>query len=53
MVEINCHGGVYITNRVVDICLHHGARLAERGEFSKRAFFIIVGISFSLCCLGP
>ena len=38
MVEINCHGGVYITNRVVDICLHHGARLAERGEFSKRAF---------------
>ena len=38
MVEINCHGGVYITNKVVDICLHHGARLAERGEFSKRAF---------------
>lgn len=38
MVEINCHGGVYITNRIVDICLHHGARLAERGEFSKRAF---------------
>ena len=38
MVEINCHGGVYITNKVVDLCLHHGARLAERGEFSKRAF---------------
>ena len=37
-VEINCHGGVYITNKVVDLCLHHGARLAERGEFSKRAF---------------
>ncbi len=38
MVEINCHGGVYITNKVVDLCLHHGARLAERGKFSKRAF---------------
>ena len=38
MVEINCHGGVYITNKVVDLCLHHGARLAERGEFSKLAF---------------
>ena len=38
MVEINCHGGVYITNKVVALCLHHGARLAERGEFSKRAF---------------
>ena len=38
MVEINCHGGVYITNKVVDLCLHHGARLAEPGEFTKRAF---------------
>ena len=38
MVEINCHGGVYITNKVVALCLHHGARMAERGEFSKRAF---------------
>ncbi|WP_455684469.1 tRNA uridine-5-carboxymethylaminomethyl(34) synthesis GTPase MnmE [Thomasclavelia sp.] len=38
MVEINCHGGVYITSRVLDVCLKNGARLAERGEFSKRAF---------------
>lgn len=38
MVEINCHGGVYITGKVLEICLHHGARMAERGEFSKRAF---------------
>lgn len=38
MVEINCHGGVYITNRIVDLCLKQGARLADRGEFSKRAF---------------
>lgn len=38
MVEINCHGGIFITNRVLQLCLHKGARMAERGEFSKRAF---------------
>ncbi|MFQ8706729.1 MAG: tRNA uridine-5-carboxymethylaminomethyl(34) synthesis GTPase MnmE [Thomasclavelia sp.] len=38
MVEINCHGGVYITSRVLDVCIKNGARMAERGEFSKRAF---------------
>lgn len=38
MVEINCHGGVFITQKVLQLCLNRGARLAERGEFSKRAF---------------
>ncbi len=38
MVEINTHGGIFITQRVLQICLNNGARLAERGEFSKRAF---------------
>lgn len=38
MVEINCHGGVYITKRVLEVCIKNGARIAERGEFSKRAF---------------
>ncbi len=38
MVEINCHGGVFITQKVLQLCLNHGARIAERGEFSKRAF---------------
>lgn len=38
MVEINCHGGVFITQKVFQLCLNKGARLAERGEFSKRAF---------------
>ena len=38
MVEINTHGGVFITQKVLNICLKHGARMAERGEFSKRAF---------------
>lgn len=38
MVEINCHGGVYITSRVLEVCIKNGAIMAERGEFSKRAF---------------
>lgn len=38
MIEINCHGGIYITNRVLDVCLKNGARMAEHGEFTKRAF---------------
>ena len=38
MVERNCHGGVYITSRVLEVCIKNGARMAERGEFSKRAF---------------
>ena len=38
MVEINCHGGVYITKRVLEVCIKNGARIAERGEFSKLAF---------------
>lgn len=37
-VEINCHGGIYVTNRVLQVLLNTGFRLAERGEFSKRAF---------------
>lgn len=38
MVEINCHGGVYITGQILNLCLRNGVRMAERGEFSKRAF---------------
>ena len=38
MVEINCHGGIYVTNRVLEVLLKNGFRMAERGEFSKRAF---------------
>ena len=33
-----CHGGVFITNKVLSLCLKKGARMAEHGEFSKRAF---------------
>lgn len=38
MVEISCHGGVFITNQVLQLCLNKGARMAQRGEFTKRAF---------------
>lgn len=38
VIEINCHGGMVAVNRVLEIVLHHGARLAEPGEFTKRAF---------------
>ena len=38
IVEINTHGGIAITNKVLEILLTHGCRLAEPGEFTKRAF---------------
>ncbi|MFC1683000.1 tRNA uridine-5-carboxymethylaminomethyl(34) synthesis GTPase MnmE [Candidatus Zixiibacteriota bacterium] len=38
MVEINCHGGVLITRKVLELVLDHGARLATPGEFTRRAF---------------
>lgn len=38
VVEINCHGGIVATNRILQMLLVNGARLAEPGEFTKRAF---------------
>ena len=38
VVEINCHGGILVTNKVLESVLRAGARLAEPGEFTKRAF---------------
>ena len=37
-VEINCHGGILVMNRILELLIDNGARLAEPGEFSKRAF---------------
>lgn len=37
-VEINCHGGTYVIKRVLETIIKAGARLAEPGEFTKRAF---------------
>lgn len=38
VVEINCHGGIATTNKVLELLLTNGCRLAERGEFTKRAY---------------
>ena len=38
VIEINCHGGINTTNKVLELVLSNGARLAEPGEFTKRAF---------------
>lgn len=37
-VEIDCHGGILVMNRILDVILRNGCRLAEPGEFTKRAF---------------
>lgn len=38
IIEINCHGGIVSTNEILQLLLQNGARLAEPGEFTKRAF---------------
>ena len=38
IVEINTHGGIYVTRKVLNMCLSKGARLALNGEFTKRAY---------------
>lgn len=37
-VEINCHGGVFIMKKILELVINSGARIAEPGEFTKRAF---------------
>lgn len=38
VVELSCHGGLYLTQEILRVILENGARLAEAGEFTKRAF---------------
>lgn len=38
VVEINCHGGIYVTKKILSLCIAHGARMARPGEFTERAF---------------
>ncbi|TPR23199.1 tRNA uridine-5-carboxymethylaminomethyl(34) synthesis GTPase MnmE [Apilactobacillus timberlakei] len=38
VIEINCHGGIVATNTILQLVLSYGARMAEPGEFTKRAF---------------
>ena len=38
IVEINCHGGIVAADKILQLCIKNGARIAEPGEFTKRAF---------------
>ncbi len=38
IVEISCHGGIYIIRKIIGLCIKLHARIAEKGEFTKRAF---------------
>ncbi len=38
VIEIQCHGGIHITNKILDLTIKNGARFAEKGEYTKRAF---------------
>lgn len=38
LIEIHCHGGILVTQKVLSLLLHHGARQADAGEFTQRAF---------------
>ncbi|MFU8786576.1 MAG: tRNA uridine-5-carboxymethylaminomethyl(34) synthesis GTPase MnmE [Candidatus Izemoplasmataceae bacterium] len=38
LVEINCHGGAYVAQRILEALLNKGARLADKGEFTERAY---------------
>lgn len=38
MIEINCHGGSYVAQRILELLLSNGARMAEKGEFTERAY---------------
>lgn len=38
IVEIDCHGGIVVTRRILEVVLKYGARMADPGEFTKRAF---------------
>ena len=38
IVEINAHGGIFVTNQIYELLVLHGARPAEPGEFTKKAF---------------
>ena len=38
-IEIDCHGGVFVMKRILETVIKNGARPAEPGEYTKRAFF--------------
>ncbi|GMO15265.1 MAG: tRNA uridine-5-carboxymethylaminomethyl(34) synthesis GTPase MnmE [Mycoplasmoidaceae bacterium] len=38
LLEINCHGGIFLANKIIGLLISNGAKLANKGEYSKRAF---------------
>lgn len=38
LIEVSCHGGIYVTRKIFSLIIKNGARIAEPGEFTKRAF---------------
>jgi tRNA modification GTPase len=38
LIEINCHGGIYLANKIINLLIKNGAKLALPGDFSRRAF---------------
>lgn len=38
IIEINCHGGIFVSNRILEVIIRNGARIADPGEFTKRAY---------------
>jgi tRNA modification GTPase len=38
LIEINCHGGIFLANKIISLLIKNGAQMASGGEFSKRAF---------------
>src|ERR1700748_2594149 len=39
LVEISCHGNLFIVQQIIQLILEHGAQLAQAGEFTQQAFF--------------
>ena len=53
-VEINCHGGVYVVKRILELLIKNGARRPEPGEYTKRAFLNgRLDLSQAGGCRGP
>jgi tRNA modification GTPase len=38
LIEINCHGGYFLANKIIQLLISKGCRLAKHGEFTQRAF---------------
>ena len=56
VIEIHCHGGINVVRNILEVVLKNGARMAERGEFTKRAFLnkkMDLSQAEAVCGLNP